>query len=345
MEIGKTSYNNFDNNKRKLNLANANWGLKEGSNIYRILPPIGSLASQGVWSKYEVLHWGYVLSNNKQRVFRCIRKFDPKRKVVIADCPQCTKISEQLGLEETQRTKLLNAGKSKEEIKTLLQHFTDWKKKFNTDKKHYLNVLRPDGQIGKLKLTNNAMKALRLEIKRLRDSGEESDPVGIENGVWFDFFRVGMDKDSDYKVNAVYENVEIQGRKMRSLKPAPLSNETIERFKNEGFDLGEGYRDLSRDEIQILVESNGDPETVDSIFGLPQVNNSGKPKEMALEMEEEEYFPEEEDVTTKGSSLEDQESSLLAQLSALKAKKVPTLSVTKTEPSAEEFLRVYKTSK
>lgn len=275
-EIGRAVYtqNEF---KKRTNSENVNWKLKEGSNIYRILPPFGTLASLGKWSNYEVIHWGYgveVDGEKKMRPFRCIQRKNFKTKVVEVECPQCSAADKMFREENSLREKYRSQGKSEEEVRSLLKSFSDWRSLFNTQRSHYVNVLRPDGQLGKLRLSNRAMAALRMEIKNLIDTGEETDPCGVDRGVWLDFFRQGMDTSSIFKVSAVYETVNVNGRNMKSLKPAPLTPELVERMKTEAFDLGTGYKDLTRDQIQILVDSDGDPETVTSIFGAPVTSNT-----------------------------------------------------------------------
>src|SRR5271156_1391683 len=43
--------------------------LKEGDSIYRILPPLGELADDGIWSLYYKINYGYTNVSGKSRAF------------------------------------------------------------------------------------------------------------------------------------------------------------------------------------------------------------------------------------------------------------------------------------
>ncbi len=354
-EIGTAVYNTNEFKKRT-NATNANWGLKEGSNIYRVLPPFGTMAASGFWSKFEVIHWGYSLSTGKQRPFRCIKQMNHKTKQILVSCPQCEKNDEQAKLMENARKEYIDQGVPKEIIKKNLESFTDWGRRFNTERRHFLNVMRLDGQIGRLKISNDAMRDLRAEIKRLRDTKRHSDPCGI-NGLYFDFYRTGMGRDdTTFKISALTDVVSVPGPggqqiQAEVLKAAPLTPGDLERFKTEGFDLGDYYKELSRDEIQLLVESGGDPETVDGIFGLPKLgtttSNAGFNPAEEFQMEEEspEVAPVAVTAPTPDVAL-DEESALMAQLAALQAKKkAPKAISASTEVSLEDYMAAVKANK
>ena len=49
MKIGKPKYGNG----KKI------FKIKDGDNVYRILPPLGKLADAGKWSVYQKVEWGY----------------------------------------------------------------------------------------------------------------------------------------------------------------------------------------------------------------------------------------------------------------------------------------------
>ena len=54
-----------------------NYKLKDGEQVYRILPPMGELAEQGRWSVFYNVHFGYKNSEGKLRPFQspevCVR--------------------------------------------------------------------------------------------------------------------------------------------------------------------------------------------------------------------------------------------------------------------------------
>lgn len=341
--IGKPVYGNTEN--RRPNSANANWALKdEGSHIYRVLPPFGSLAKLGRWSQYEALHWGFKLSTGKRRAFRCIQRKKRGTNMVTQECPMCTKME---SVEKAKQTKIKEMMESKtrkftkEKIEEAVKPMLDWQRIFNLQKGHFLNVLRPDGQIGRLFVKIKCKNDLDLKIKKIiADDG--LDPIWSEQGVWLDFQRHGLGRnDTVYNVEPVYESVVHNGVKMRTIKTAVLGKDVLDRMGKEAFDLATYYKDLTFDEIQMLISSGGDPAIVDSVFGLPTV---AKSEPEATDTDAEEY----EDPEEMGSysmveskplepvnQVDDREAALLAQLNELRNKKSTALDSTpKTEAKA-----------
>jgi hypothetical protein len=288
-EIGKPVYGNQTNSRS--NSANANWKLAdEGSHIYRILPPYGSLAASGRWSQYEALHWGFQLSTGKKRAFRCIQRKNRKTGMIEVECPMCTKIEEQKNVLADRMKILKEQGKTKDQVKAALEPLNDWLQKFNIQKGHFLNVLREDRQIGRLFIKIRCKQALDTALKDLVEK-EHLDPIASEQGVWLDFQRTGMGRDNTvYNVVPAMEDIEVNGRRLKSIKEAPLSDELLERMKKEAWDLGTFNKDLTFNEIQMLVSSDGDPSIADSVFGAP-VSSPTKAEPEYDEYDEEDVDP------------------------------------------------------
>lgn len=326
-----------DSKGKRSNFANANWRIDtEGSHVYRILPPFGYLAKAGKWSYYETLHWGYKLTNGKMRPFRCIQRKNPKTKMLEQKCPMCVKIEETKLNRENREKELQAQKKTPDEIKDILKPLDAWLRTYNTQRGHFLNVLRPDGQIGRLFIKIDCMKNLNMLFNNLITK-DQINPVSAKQGVWVDFQRVGLNRnDTKYPVEVVTEEVAIQGgRKAKLVKDAQLSDEVLKRMEKEAFDLPTFYTDLNYDQIQALVSSGGDPEVVDSVFGAPRTTATPDEADEVEEVEESVSLPETavSPVVAAGTALAatlleetveeevDEEAALMAQLAALKAKK------------------------
>lgn len=248
-----------------------NFRLKEGDNVYRILPPLGELASLGTWAVYECVHWGYKGSKGF-RPFRCIKKTNRKTKMVIQACPECDKIADKkASLEDTEK-RLQAEGKSKEAIKEFVKPLADWLFSHNLDKKWNVNALSPEDLIGKLGIPHKMFTQLQVVIEKLVKEG--MDPVGVENGVWFNLVRTGTGNQTTHTVTVVDMEETINGRKMRTYKPAPLTTEILGRLGTEAFDLKNTVASLSYDEILAIVSSGGDPDVVDSVFSNGEVKSN-----------------------------------------------------------------------
>jgi len=268
--IGEPS---FGGPKKEKNWANANWAIKgEGSHIYRVLPPFASLAPSGRWFQYESVIWGFKGTNGKQRPFRSVEQKSRKGMLEVEDPAILwikAKNDERLEIIETLKRK----GKNAKEIETLTQPMTDWTSQYRVDKFFTFNVMDPNGQIGRLKVKIKQKQALEALCKKLVED-EGINPISASGGVWIDFVRTGEGRDTTYTCEAVYETVTIDGRKLKQLKTCPLTPEILKRMETEAYDLTKSFRNISLEQIQQLVNSEGDPKTVDGIFGAPTVTMS-----------------------------------------------------------------------
>lgn len=263
--VGEPSFGNGPKVKR--NWDNANWTIKaDQPNVYRILPPFATLAKTGKWAFYEAVIWGFKGTNGKQRPFRSIQQ---KNKGMITQADPAVQWIEKHVAQRTKMIESLKAeGKTKEQIEKATEPLTEFTQQFRVDKFFTVNALRPDGTVGKLKLKISAKKAYDALCKMMLEE-EGVNPIAASEGVWVDFRKTGEGLQTSYIANAVYD-VEVQGtRKVKVLRPAVLTAETLEKMKTDAFDLTKSFKDLTFDQIDSLVKSSGDPEVVDSIFGAP----------------------------------------------------------------------------
>lgn len=255
-------------------------------NVFRILPPMKSLAESGKWSVYHGTHFGYQgvdkndSSKLKTRTFRCIEDKDRRTGMLKQNCPECDKIAEVK--EEVKRaTALATAeGKSEDEIKYLVSGHDSWLKNHNCDRKHHLAVMNPAGEFGVLTISHKLKKQLDAEIDQLLKK-RNLDPLDLGGGVWFDFIRTGRSiGELQDKVEVVKEVVEVNGRKLEDIKPAPLTDEQIATALEILPDLNTTVTVLTFDQIKTLVESGSEPEVVDTVFDMstPHVREHTAPK-------------------------------------------------------------------
>lgn len=251
--------------------------LVDGNNIYRILPPIGELAKDGVWAVYECLHWGFKGSKG-MRPFRCIQKKDFKTKMVKVQCPECDRILEKTTAVNARKMDLEKQGKTKAEVDEHLKPLTDWLFSHNLDKKWYVNALTMDGKITRLAIPHKMYVQLQEKISELVTKG--IDPIAVDGGVWFNLKRSGTGNQTSHTVSVEEEMVmaEVNGKKqpLPVTKRAPLTQEVIDRLGNEAHDLKNSFRSIAYDDIKRLVSSNGDPDVVDAVFTAGEFSKDGE---------------------------------------------------------------------
>src|ERR1700676_1574495 len=56
--------------------------LKDGDSTYRVLPPMGECAEEGIWSKFQSVHYGYKNSKGESRAFQSPLVRNGKTKMV-----------------------------------------------------------------------------------------------------------------------------------------------------------------------------------------------------------------------------------------------------------------------
>lgn len=187
---------NFGGGKR-------NWfKIKDGDNVYRILPPIGDLREEGRWSFYHKVHYGYRNSKNEMRTFLSPEVKNHKTKMTEVRDAALDRINDiKAKIEEAKKA-------GNDAMVTKLQEFAGGQKsRYNLDANHYLNVIDLQGNIGILKIRHKAKLALDAVIKKLRDQGVE--PLDPESGRYFVFTRSGAGRDTLYSVSTYKKKMTI----------------------------------------------------------------------------------------------------------------------------------------
>lgn len=262
--------------------------LKEGTTVFRILPPIHSLEIKGLWSQSHSQHFGYtVLSNDKSkevpRTFYCVEQYDYATKKVIRECPECRKIQDTKETLEDTRRELKRDQRSEKAIADRVEPLVEWLKRHNLDRKVYINVLFADGTVGTLKIgwkTKKEMDRLINSLKNPEDVRTKPiDPIDADQGVWFEVVRSGKGLTTEYSVSVVTEtlDVDVGGEtvQVRKVKLAPLSEDIYQKALQDCFDLSDvGIRRLPFDRVVALVNGPGDPESVEAIFSTAEKERS-----------------------------------------------------------------------
>jgi hypothetical protein len=309
-----------------------NFRLSEGSNIYRIAPAYGSLAASGRWFRFIKQHWGYksagteANANGFPKLFICPEDVDFKTKMIRVSCPECTLISETTAMVENKSQKLMEAGKTKEEIDTLLGVQKEWIKAHNLDKKYIVLAKNEKGEWGVLWLPYKAKEA--LDNRRTKILAEDGfDILDAEEGAWVDFTRSGTGfRNTTYTCDVVSETVTLEnGKKARQIKAEPLVDADLDAIVAECPDLATVGRNLTVEQIERLVESMGDPDVVESVFNEGReaspapVAKKAAPKATPKAEPKAAPAPKADPIPVLGE--DDDEAALAAQLADLRAKK------------------------
>jgi hypothetical protein len=247
MKVGKANYGG----KKEV------FKIKDGSNPYRILPPLGKLADIGKYSVYYRIEWGYKGSDNKQKPFQCPRVVNRDTKMVEVESAAYL---HRLQLEKDKESAVaaFKFNPSDPTLKAAVQQATDDVKQYNSEAKHYFNAVGLDGKIGLLKLGHKAVLSFRTQLDLLKKEGK--DPLAIENGIFFDFhrscptnnFRDTITQVSTYK-EKVQGTVNGQNVELEQVKTHTMDAAFCSRLGSEAFELSDLYPEPTAAEVEQIV--------------------------------------------------------------------------------------------
>jgi hypothetical protein len=256
MEIGSANYEKNGGKRREF------FKIKDGEQIYRILPPLGSMAKSGRWSKYMSVEWGYADSTGKKKPFLNIRQVNRKTNMVEVESEAHLK-REELKKQQVAAVAAFKAGKI---TKDQLDQLNKIVMNFSLENKHYVNAIDGSGKIGILKIGHKLKLAIDDLIKAQMEKGV--DPLSVDNGRFFVITRSGRGLDTTFSVSIRAEKI-IHAELGEVFKPIvhKLDQATIDRLKTEAMDLGDLdklYPTLTEEEVKRVVR--GTPADVTAVF-------------------------------------------------------------------------------
>jgi hypothetical protein len=177
--------------------------LKDGEQVYRILPAMGELAESGRWSAFHSVHYGYKNTEGKQKPFlSCEVKNRKNGMIEVADAAKDRITTLKAKYEEAKKT-------GNKAVLEKLEPLAGPTGIYNLDNNHYMNAIDAQGNIGVLKLRHKAKLALEAEIKKLNADG--TDPLSPSSGRFFVFTRSGMGRDTTFSVSVLKEKLKVEG--------------------------------------------------------------------------------------------------------------------------------------
>jgi hypothetical protein len=265
--IGKSSWGkgNFGNSGVS---SGSSWFYVEDNkdNVYRVLPPIKSLAQEGKVLKYYRTHRGFRGSDGRQKPFICIEQSDYKTKLIRTHCPVCDLVSELTQELEKARAK----GATQEQL-------TEFRNKnifpIQVESKYYLNVVNQDGKIGILPIGSKMKNALEALAKEQEKKGR--DISGME-GVFINFKKATRYKGDRDAVHSVEIFMRPDNDGSFRYATHTITAEFAERIGKEAADLNNIFKSLDADQIARIVSLEGEDRAayVDSLFLAPERQES-----------------------------------------------------------------------
>lgn len=229
--------------------------VKDGHNVFRILPPFGDNSNGYAYRKWQII-WGLTdPDSGRPRPFASSMTSEKK-------CPVTEYVQALKKKAETLKGQLAASGVSEEDQKERLSSLNKLISDLNPKTVYIYNAADKSGEVGLLELKSTAQKKMKTEMSEYIQTYNQ-DPTSLnseetDSGVWFDITRQGLGRDTEYDVNIV---------KIKSKNPqtgkitfeddrSPLADSVVENYDNLGYDLGAVYQVKSYDELAEILEAN-----------------------------------------------------------------------------------------
>jgi len=308
----------------------------QGSNVYRILPPMGNLAKDGIWSRYYEVHFGYKNAEGRMKPFQsCEVKSRDRKMIEVPDAAKerIKKLENQLNaIKERMKTAPSAELKAAQEA---IEKVIGFDGIYDLQKRHYVNAINDKGEIGLLALKHREKLALE-EARKEIEAKYGLDVLGI-TGAYLEFRKSGKGLDTLVKVGG---HMVLQADQSERLNKHTVDESIIKRLATEAFELDKLYYQLSPEEVEaiVLASEKGPKEegiVVSSVFAkyepARRENNNAK-AEARVEQRSEAVKEDQEAKAQKEADAKTAAS--LANLT-MATESVPAEVLTKTETKVE----------
>ena len=272
--------------------------IKEGSNVFRVLPPFGDVE---VHNNYPYRKWSTVWltdpKTGKRRPFASPMTDGAKECPVKEYSDLLTKFIDKK--KAALEAKDLSEDKVKEKLKDLRE--VQWQIKVQHT--YAYNAADKSGEVGLLELKSTAHQGIKKMMNQyIKDYGQ--DPTSLNSdlktdaGVWFNITKEGEGKNTEYDATfAIIKKKNADGEIDKKDDRSPLSDNIIENYAELGYDLNAVYTRKTYDELKDILLYNlailqeTCPEAVLPGYDVPTLASSSDDSEGETEVEENDETP------------------------------------------------------
>lgn len=223
--------------------------------VVRVLPPMGDLAEKGIWSKYYAIHFGYRGTDGKMLVFQSTFNKDRESGEILVGDAALDRI-EALKAKKEKLDKALEAlpedDARRPGIEAQALENKELLETFNVEKKYYMNVIDLAGKISALPLGYKEFNALKELRKTLQDE-EQIDLVSPGTGIFLSLSKTGRGFDTSFSITPYLETTVVDGKKVKSYKELPITEDMYAKLERESHDLGNLYPAVTPEQIEAMV--------------------------------------------------------------------------------------------
>jgi len=228
--------------------------IKDGSNVYRILPPFGEASNGYPYRKWQII-WG-LQDPESQRARPFASSMTSEKK-----CPVTEYVLELKKKAEVLKSQLAAAGVDEETQKERLGALNKLINDLSPKTVYIYNAADKSGEVGLLEIKSTAQKKMKAEMAQyIQDYNQ--DPTSLnsdetDSGVWFNITRAGLGRDTEYDVKKLaVKTKNAAGKIVFEDDRSPLPDSVVENYDSLAYDLSAVYKTLSYDELKDILDAN-----------------------------------------------------------------------------------------
>lgn len=228
--------------------------VKDGHNVFRILPPFGDNSNGYPYKKWQII-WGlFDPESGRARPFASSMTSEKK-------CPVTEYVQQLKKKSESLKANMQASGESEETIKETLGPLNKLISDLSPKTIYVYNAADRAGEVGLLELKSTAHKKMKAEMANyIHDYNQ--DPTSLnsddnDSGVWFDVVRQGEGRDTEYDVKRLTIKTKTpQGKLQFEDDRTALPDSVVENYDNLAYDLSAVYQVKSYEDLQEILDAN-----------------------------------------------------------------------------------------
>ena len=230
--------------------------VKDGSNIYRILPPHGNVE---VHNNYPYKKWSIAWLADPRTGKR--RPFSSPLTEGEENCPVKEYQDALKAFIDKKKATLEADGASKSAIKEELKGLHEIQWQIKVQHLYTYNACDKSGNVGLLEIKSTAQKALKKKMSEyINLYGQDPTSLnaeGDDSGVWFNFLKEGIGKDTTYSVDFSKERFkDDQGRLVSVEDRSALAPNIVDSYGDLAYDLSTVYYKKNYNDLREILLYN-----------------------------------------------------------------------------------------
>jgi hypothetical protein len=228
--------------------------VKDGHNVFRILPPFGEASNGYPYRKWQII-WGLTdPESGRARPFASSMTSEKS-------CPIAEYVDGLKKRAETMKAQLQAGGASEDDVKVRLKDLNELISNLSLKTVYIYNAADKSGEVGLLELKSTAHKKMKTAMNQyIQDYNQ--DPTSLNSadddaGLWFDITREGQFRDTEYDVKKCQiKTKNATGKVSFEDDRSPLPDAVVQNYDNLAYDLTGVYQVKTYAQLAEILDFN-----------------------------------------------------------------------------------------